>query len=390
MTLFGLATRQIRAHRLRNTLTILAVAVAVLAFVVMRTFAWSWTVGASVASKDRIITRHKVTFFHPMPRRYAAEVRDVEGVAATTYALWTDSKSPAHEGEYFPALAVDATTFPLVFDEMSVPADQHEAWMNNRQGAVVGKALATKLGWKPGDRVQLVSGKFPEPGEWEFTIEGVYDTTRRSLEQSWFLFHYDYFNATLPPAEQDQANWITSRIENAGEAANVSAAIDARFDVRDTQTLTMTQSAAQTSFLGVVSAVLSTVNIVSGAILLIMMMILGNTIAMGVRARTGQYAVLRAIGFRPHHLLLTILAEGIVIGALGGVLGLAVAYPFVNQALGPFIELNMGNYFPYFQVTPQLAAVAFGLAVGLAALAALLPAISASRLNVISALRKVD
>lgn len=314
----------------------------------------------------------------------------MEGVASTTYAVWTDAKVPQAEGQAFPVLAVDSTTFPTVFDEMSVPPDRLEAWMNNRQGAIIGRALANKFGWKPGDRVQLVSGKFPDPGEWEVVIEGVYDTTKKSLEPSWFLFHYDYFNSSLPPSDQDQANWITSRIENAGDAATVCAAIDARFDVRDPQTLTMTQSAATTSFLGVVSAVLSTVNVVSGAILVIMMMILGNTIAMGVRARTGQYAVLRAIGFRPHHLLLTIVAEGIVIGGLGGLLGLAVGYPFINQGLGRFIEENMANIFPYFQLTPELAASAFGLAVALAAVAALLPALSAARLNVIQALRRVD
>jgi putative ABC transport system permease protein len=390
MTLFGVALRQIRAHRARNVLTMLAVAVAVLAFIVMRTFAWSWTVGASVAAQDRIITRHKVTFFHSMPRRYAAEVREMEGVSTTTYALWTDAKVPQAEGQAFPVLAVDTATFPTVFDEMSVPPDHMEAWKSNRQGAIIGRALANKFGWKPGDRVQLVSGKFPEPGEWEVVIEGVYDTTKKSLEPSWFLFHYDYFNSSLPPQDQDQANWITSRIENAGEAATVCAAIDARFDVRDPQTLTQTQSAAQTSFLGVVSAVLSTVNVVSGAILVIMMMILGNTIAMGVRARTGQYAVLRAIGFRPHHLLITILAEGVVIGGMGGALGLAIGYPFINQGLGRFIEDNMANIFPYFQLTPELAAFAFALAVVLAAIASLLPALSVARLNVIQALRRVD
>lgn len=390
MNLFGLAVRQIRANRLRNTLTVVAVAVAVLAFIVMRTFVWSWTVGASVAVEDRIVTRHKVTFFLPMPRRYVEEVREVDGVMATTYALWTDAKSPLKEGEYFPVLAVHAETFTTVFDEISIPSDQHEAWLENRRGAVIGKNLAKKMGWSVGDRVQLVSGRFPDPGQWEFTISGIYESTRKSVEQTQFLCHYEYINASLPVEERDQANWITSRVHSAGESASVSAAIDQRFDVRDTQTTTMTESAARASFLGIVSAILSTVNVVSGAILVIMMLILGNTIAMGVRARTNQYAILRAIGFRARHLLLTIVAEGLTIGTLGGLLGIALAYPFVDQGLGVVIEENMGSYFPYFRVTPAITIVALGLAVSLGALASLLPARTATRLDVAQALRKVD
>ena len=390
MSMLALAAKQLRENRLRNALTVIAVAIAVLGFLIMRTFIWSWTIGARVAAQDRIVTRHKVTFFQPMPRRYFDEVVSVQGLEASTYALWSGARSPKDESAYFPALAVDADTFTDVFDEMSIPPAQKQAWLANRQGALVGMSTATKLGWKVGDRVRLVSGRFPDPGEWEFTIEAIYESKRKSLEQSWFAFHYDYFNATLPEGERDQINWVTSRIADASQSANVSKAIDAHFDVRDTQTLTMSQGAAQTSFLGMVSAVLSAMQIVSMVILGIMVLVLGNTIAMGVRARTSQYAVLRAIGFRPREILFSVIAEGTVIGTVGGSLGLALSYPFVNKGLGRFIEENMGSYFPYFHITPELAIVTFALVIALGASAALLPARSVLRLDVVHALRRVQ
>jgi putative ABC transport system permease protein len=116
---------------------------------------------------------------------------------------------------------------------------------------------------------------------------------------------------------------------------------------------------------------------------------LGNTIAMGVRERTHEYGTLRAIGFRPGHVAAFVLAESTVVGALGGVLGLALSYPIVEQGLGRFIEENMGAFFPYFRINPLTAAAALGLALLLGIAAAAVPAWNASRLQVVDALRRI-
>jgi putative ABC transport system permease protein len=120
-----------------------------------------------------------------------------------------------------------------------------------------------------------------------------------------------------------------------------------------------------------------------------MMLILGNTVAMGVRERTGEYAVLRAIGFMPRHVALLVIAEAGTLGLVGGGVGLGLAYPFINLGMGRFIEENLGQFFPFFRVTPESAAVALALAIGLAIAAALPPAARAYRLHVIDALRRV-
>jgi putative ABC transport system permease protein len=124
-------------------------------------------------------------------------------------------------------------------------------------------------------------------------------------------------------------------------------------------------------------------------ILVIIALILANTIAMGVRERTQEYGVLRAIGFLPKHVVIFILSESLVLGAIGGVIGLGIAYAFVNFAFGPFVEQNFGAIFPFFRVSPSVAAMAFGLALLLGFVAALIPARQAARLEVVGALRRV-
>jgi putative ABC transport system permease protein len=130
-------------------------------------------------------------------------------------------------------------------------------------------------------------------------------------------------------------------------------------------------------------------DIVSIVILLIMMLILGNTVAMGVRERTNEYGVLRAIGFLPRHLVQFVLGEAATIGALGGIVGLLISYPIVEKGVGRFLEENMRGFFPYFRIDPSTAVQAVLFAILLGLIAAAIPAYNASKLNVIDSLRRV-
>jgi putative ABC transport system permease protein len=387
MTPATLALRNVWRNRFRASLTALGVAVTVVTFVLLRTIIWAYTYGAEVAAKDRVVTRHKVTFVMTLPKRYVDEVRQSPGVARATWANWFGGKDPKHENEFFSTLAVDPQTFFDVYDEMRVPADRLEAWRQDRRGAIVGDVVAKKLGWKVGDRVSLSSQIFP--GDWEFHVAGIYEATRKSIDRSQFIFHWDYLNDALPPRQRDQVGWVVSRVSDPGRTAEVGVALDRAFDEKDTQTLSQSEGAFNASFLGMFSAVLRAIDAVSLAILLIMMLILGNTVAMGVRERTHEYGTLRAIGFLPKHVAGFVLGEALATGALGGLLGLLLAYPIVEKGMGRFVEENMGGFFPYFQIPPATAALALALALALGALAAAVPAYRASRLNVVDALRRV-
>jgi putative ABC transport system permease protein len=247
--------------------------------------------------------------------------------------------------------------------------------------------LAKKLGWKIGDRVTLLSPIYP--GDWEFRIVGIYTAKRKSVDRSSFWFRWDYLNESVPARAQEQVGWVAARIDDPGQAAQISKVIDAKFEERDIQTLTMSERALQVSFMGMFSAVLKALDVISIVILLIMTLILGNTIAMGVRERTHEYGTLRAIGFMPKHLAMFVMAEALTIGALGGAVGLGLSYPFINGGIGRFLEENMGGMFPYFRIETPTAVAAMALALAFAAAASAIPAYRVSRLKVTDALRRI-
>jgi putative ABC transport system permease protein len=388
VTLAGLAARNLGRNRFRAVLTVLGVAVAIVTFVLLRTVVYAWTSGADYAAKDRVVTRHKVTFVMSLPKRYIEEVRGLPHVTLATWANWFGGKDPKHDREFFGAFAVDDKTYFQVYPEMSVPPGDMQTWRDDRKGAIVGDVLAKKMGWKVGETINLESGIYGH-NPWQFNVDGIYAATSRSVDRSTFIFHWDYLNDTIAADMKDQIGWMVSRVDQPGAAADVGVAIDRDFDEKDIQTLSQDERAFNTSFLAGVSAVLSAVDVISIAILLIMMLILGNTIAMGVRERTNEYGVLRAIGFLPKHIAWFILGEAMLIAAIGGGLGVLIAYPVVEKGLGRWLEENMGSFFPYFRIQPVIAVLAVVLAIGLGAVAAAIPAYRASQLRVIDALRRV-
>lgn len=387
MTLASLAFRNAVRNRLRTVLTAVGVAVAILSFVLLRTTLDAWSTGAEHAAQDRLATWHRVTFVMQIPLRYAEDVKSVPGVKASTYLNWFGAKHPTRESEFFASLAVDTDTFFDVYTDMAVSPAELAAWKEDRQGAIIGEALATQFGWKVGDEVTLLGTIYP--GDWKFRIKGIYKATRRAVDRAQFLFHWDYMNETLPEGRRDKIGWIATNVENAARGGEISAAIDAKFEDKDIQTQTMSERALNMQFMGAASAILTALDIVSLVILLIMTLILGNTIAMGVRERTREYGVMLALGFRPKHILACVLGEAAAVGLLGSLLGLLISYPIVQQGLGRWLEERMGSFFPYFRIPPEVAALAVVFSVVLAAIAAALPAYRASKLDVVEALRRL-
>ena len=387
MSIAEIAARNVLRNKARTVLTMLGVAIAIVAFILLRTVLDAWMVAAEHAAKDRIATRHKITFVMQLPKRYVEDIKSTPGVKDVTWMNWFGAKDPKNEQDFFATIAVDPKTFLEVYDEIVVPPDQIESWMQNRRGAIVGDVLAKHKGWKVGDRITLTGTIYP--GDWEFHISGIYSAKRKSVDRNTLWFHWNYLNDAASVRAKDTVGWIAARIDQPARSAEISQAIDRMFEERDTQTLTMSERAMNVSFLGMFSAILSALDVISVVILVIMTLILGNTIAMGVRERTNEYGTLRAIGFLPRHLVAFVLVEGITTGILGGVLGILLAYPFVNQGLGRWLEENMGGFFPYFRIEPTTAVAALGLAVAFSLAAAALPAYQAAKLEVTDALRRV-
>jgi putative ABC transport system permease protein len=388
MSLLGIALRNLFRNKLRSTLTIVGVAIAVIAFVLLRTVLSSWNASVEYAAKDRIGTRHKVSFILSMPKRYVDQIRQTKGIAAVTWANWFGGKDPRYPSEFFATLAVDPDSYLKVYEEIQLPQTARETWLGDRQGAIVGDALAHRLGLKVGDRISLLSNIFR--GTWTFNIDGIYTVSQPSVDRSQFLFHWDLFNKSLPDSQQDMVGWVVSRVDDPSLATDVSASIDRTFDSQDVQTLSMSEKSMNLSFMAGFTAILRAMNIVSLIILVILLLILGNTIAMGVRERRYEYGVLRALGFRPGHVALFVMSESIAMGFCAGLLGVGVAYPVVQYGLGRWIEENMNGLFSWFRIDPTVALISLALSVVLGTAAGAVPAWRAAKLTVVDALRRVD
>jgi putative ABC transport system permease protein len=387
MTLAGIAVRNLARNGLRAALTVVGVGVAVLAFLLLQSVTAAWVSGPRSAPRDRVVTRHKVTFAMALPKHYIELVRGSSHVKAATWASWFGGRDPKHDTEFFATLAVDPTSYFSVYDDMKVPRDERDAFEHDKQGAIVGDVLASKLGWRVGEKVVLQSGIVP--GEWRFTIDGIYTATSKAIDRSNFILRWDYINDSVPVDRRDMIGWIVSRVDDPTRTAQVSVGIDGLFDDRDIQTLSQDERSVGAHFLAMLSAILDALDAVSAVILVVMTLILGNTVAMAVRERAGEYGVLRAIGFLPRHVAFSVVAESLVLGALGGLLGTALAWPFIDVLVARLVADTMGSFFPSFGLDASQMATGILLPAALGGLASAIPAWTASKRSVIDSIRRV-
>lgn len=388
MNIATYARKNLFRRKGRTILTMIAVAVAVLIFSVIRTAVASWNAGVDEAAQDRIATRHKVSITMQLPKRYIDDIRAVPGVRAATWANWFGAKDPRERTQFFAGFAADHLTWFDVMTDMQVAPAVLEEWKATPSGAILGDVLAKTLEVGVGDKLVVTSDIYP--GDWEFKVVGIYTPVRKTADRNTMVFRWDYLNNDPRGAfSRDQIGWVLSQVADSSTSAEISAAIDKKFDDRDDQTVTMSERAFQLSFLGAFAAVLHAFDLVSLVILLIMTLILANTIAMGVRERTHEYGVLRAIGFPPGHILGFILGEALLVAFVGGIIGVGLTAVLVNLLAGPAIEAGSGM-FPYFRAPVWVMAIALGISAVLGVLAGLVPALGTSRRSVVDLLRRVD
>lgn len=390
MTLVGIAFRNLFRNKLRTGLTILGVAVAVIAFVFLRTIIDSWTAQSDRDSQSRLLTRHKVSFMMTLPFRYVEQVKAVPHVKCASGALWFGLRDPTRENEFFPSGANTSAVLDCYAQDISMPAEQKQAWLQDRRGIAVGRATAEKMGWKVGDKVTLMSRDWPNPpGGWSFVVDAIWYSPTNGQDEKWVYAHYEYLNDFLPAARKDRIQWVTSTLDDPRHATETTAAIDAKFANNELATVSQDEKTFAKGFLAAMSAVLRAADIVSMVILVIMGLVVGNTIAMGVRERTTEYGVLRALGFRSLTIVVFIMGESVFTALVGALLGLAIAWPAINFGMGPKIMKQMGNFFAYFHVPNSAIVGALGLATAIGVAAAALPTIRVLRLRAVDALRQI-
>ncbi|RKH29822.1 ABC transporter permease [Corallococcus sicarius] len=387
MNYVGLAGRDLLRNPLRLTLTILAGAVGVTAFIFLRTVIDLFYFGAQAAQVDRLIVRNKVSITQPLPLSYYARIAALPGVTAVTHQEWFGGSLGESRKDFFANFAIDPDTFLEVFPEYATTPQELAALRGDPCGALVGEKLARRFGWKPGDRVTLKGTIYP--GDWTLNVRGIYTGTRPGADTTALVFGYRCLNesAMLPQAMKDKAGIYAVRVDDPARSGEVAAAIDRMFDNSPFPTKTESEKAFQLGFVAMSSAILTAVKVVSTVILLIILLVIGNTLAMGVRERTRDIATLRAMGFRPRTVVALVLAESSVIGLCAAALGVAAAPVLVN-AFGKLIAAQFGQL-PDHLMRGRTLVVSALAAVVVALLAGLGPALRAARLPVAEGLRKV-
>ncbi|HSC23456.1 MAG TPA: ABC transporter permease, partial [Casimicrobiaceae bacterium] len=315
-----LVLRNAFRHKLRTSLTVVGIVVAVAAFGMLRTLVDAWYAGANASSSARLVTRSSVSLVFALPLSYAQKIRQVDGIEAVGWANWFGGVYIS-ERNFFAQFAISESYLDL-YPEFVLPDAERRAFAADRQGAIVGRKLADKFGWKVGDQIPLRGTIYP--GTWTFNLRGIYDGADEGTDTSTFFFHFDYLNETIKrqyPGRGDQAGVFIESLRNADDAAAVSTAIDNTFKNSLAETLTETEKAFQLGFVSMSEAILLAIQAVSYVVIVIIMAVMANTMAMTARERYGEYATFKALGFSNGFVAMLIFAESLGIALVGGMLG---------------------------------------------------------------------
>lgn len=382
--MFKLTWRNTIRHPLRSGLTVLGMAVAVLAFCILRTVVGAWYAGVDAASPVRLVTRNAVSILSTLPLSYLPKIQAVPGVTGVGYAYWFEGIY-IDKKNFFPQFAASLPQYLNLAPELLMPPDQRTALVQDRRGALAGRKLIKRFGWKIGDAIVLQGTYFQ--GEYRFTLRAIYDGRDPSTDETMLFFHWDYLNEHLKktaPELADQVGWFLVEIERPELAPIVSQRIDKLFENSRAETITETEKAFNLSFVEMTKAILMAIQVVSWAVIGVILVVLANTMAMSARERLGEYAVLKTMGFRPRHLAGIIVGESLLLALVGGGLGLALSVPALH-----LFPKDVTQYFPILEISDTTATLGLSVAFLVGLLAAVLPAWRAVRVGITEALHRV-
>ncbi|MDQ0010901.1 putative ABC transport system permease protein [Luteibacter jiangsuensis] len=372
-------------RKARTFFTLISILAAFLLFGMLDATRAAFSSGGSVIGVDRLITTSRYSIIQSLPASLATRMQAVPGVKSVGHANW------------FGGIYQDPKNFVLsfavsdnyldIYHEIVLPPEQRKAYEATRTGAIVGEALAKRFGWKVGDKVPLQSTIFPQRNgdkTWPFDIVGIYTPAKGAANgtDQQFFFHHKYFeDANAFQSVGTTVGWYVVKLTSADQADRVAKAIDALSANSDHETKTQTEQAFNASFAKQLGDIGLIVSAIMGAVFFTLILLTGNTMAQAVRERTNELAVLKTIGFSSRSVLCMVLAEGVLLLVLGGVLGLALAgvlVPIVAKGSGGMLNL------PPIGMQTWILGIVLMLVIG--ALVGLLPAIRAMRLNIVDAL----
>ncbi len=383
MKFLYLVACNLRRKKLRTLLTLLSIGIAFFLFGLLGALKLALTGDVSIANADRLMTRHKVSIIQMIPISYQARIAAIPGVSGVTAQTWFGGiyQDPKN---FFASMPVEPDEFLKMYPEFVVSDAHRQAWRTTRNGAIVGRTLMERFNWKVGDRIPLSAPIWRHADgrdAWEFEIVGTYEAARKSVDTSQFFFRYDYFDEGRGQ-NKGTISWFAVRVSDAARADAISAALDREFANSAYETKTEPEAAMMQGFAQQVGDIGAIITGILGAVFFTILLVSGNTITQGVRERTEEIGVLKALGFTNTLVLGLVLAESCLLAVLGGVGGLGAAW-LMTIGGSPLPSLLPVFYVP----TPHLMLGA-GLMVALGLITGALPALQAMRLGVSEALRR--
>ncbi len=372
--------------KLRTTLTLSGLVIAVFAFGFLQTVVTAFFAGANAASGARLVTRNAISLVFPMPVYYRERMRSIEGVKTVSFSNWFGGvyKEPQN---FFPQLAVDHTNYFDLFPEYLINPEELLAFKRDRQGAIVGRKLADQFGWKVGDVIPIRGTIYS--GNWQFTIRAIFSGKDESVITRLFFFHWEYVNEEIKkryPRRADQIGIFNIGIKDPSRAAEISRAVDAEFRNSLAETLTETEKSFQLGFVAQSEAIVIAIRVVSFVVIFIIMAVVANTMAMTARERIAEYATLKVLGFSPGYVAALVFGEALMISLIGAGIGILITFPIATS----FGSSSIGSaVFASFRVsadTVVLQALS-GLTVGV--VAGLVPGWRSANIKIVDGLRHI-
>ena len=381
MKFLPLLWKSLWRKKFRTIVTLLSVFVAFVLFGVLMTIRTAFTFGVDIAGIDRLVLIHKVSLIMPLPVSYLNRLSNTPGVETATHNSWFGGvyQDPSN---FFAQIAVEPEPFMKIYPEYTLPPEQMKAWLDDRQGAIVGVDVAKRFGWKLGDRIPLGATIWQPKGggqTWEFNIVGIYDG-EQGVDKTQFFFRWDYLDENRSGGA-GTVGWYVVKIADAAKAQEMGARFDGMFANSDAETKTTTEKGFVEGFANQMGNIGAIMIWISVAVLFMMLLIAASTMVQSVRERTSEVAVLKTLGFSNMTILSLVLGESLFVCVLGGGAGLALAWAFVQQG-------DPTGQLPIFILQPQAIMIGVGLIVSMGILAGLIPALSAMQLKITDGLRR--
>jgi putative ABC transport system permease protein len=380
MTLTRFVTKNAFRNKRRSFLTVLSIAFSLLLLSFMMTLWHAFALeDGSAESSERLVVRHRVSLTFPLPVFYREKIRSVPGVVAVVPSSWFQGVYKDQKPEnFFPRFATDPDEFFKVYRDLKIPDDQLKAWQRDRQGAVVSDSLAQKYGWKLGDRIVIVGDIYPMT--LELYVRGIYhgEPDPKSL----------YFNAKYLEEGvsffKGTAGTFSILADNPGDVSKIAAAVDDMFRNSPQPTKTESEKAFGLEFVAMMGNVKAFILSICGAVLFATLLVSANTIAMSIRERTREVAVLKTLGFTRRGVLGSFVSEAVTLSLIGGLFGVILGRLLVFA----FAHAPQMTFFPL-KMTPAIWLLALLIAGVVGLVSAALPSYHASQVNIVDGLRHI-